>query len=174
MKKSEIVQLVLTGISFVGFIGTAIYANTNNMRMRKVSDKLGVAVDHIIDEADIQIPQRIMDTAMEEAVKKAAKNQVNASAISISADIKDDMCRDIRKRVADCTKTMEDDIRNEYRNRVKNLDLDDIRDQVITEVSNKSMKMVKNGIDDIIDRHNEKLDAAVKVYESLEERFDLS
>ena len=169
----EIILVSTAAVSFAGFVGTAIYAHINAKRLKRLSDRFGVAIDHIVDETDIQIPQEIMDRAMNEAVKKAAKNQVEVSAVTISATIQNDMKRTLREKVEDCTKNLEDDIKAEYRKQIKNLDLDDIRSEVVAEVREKALKMIKSNMDDIIEKHNDELDATARVYESLKEKFDL-
>lgn len=174
MSKLDILLISAAGVSFFGFAGTAIYAHINAKRLKRLSDKFGVAIDHIVDETDIQIPQEIMDRAMNEAVKRAAKNQVDVCAISIATAIKDEMRNDIRKRVDACTSDMESDIKTEYRKQVKNLDMKAIHNEVVAEVSRNANKQVKDAVDDIVERSNDKLETVTRVYESIEERFDLA
>lgn len=169
----DILLASTAAVSFASFVGTAIYAHINAKRLKRLSDKFGIAIDHIVDETDIQIPQEIMDRAMNEAVKKAAKSQVEVSAVTISAGIQNDMKRSLREKVESCTKNLEDDIKAEYRKQIKNLDLDDIRSEVVAEVREKALKMIKSNMDDIIEKHNDELDATARVYESLKEKFDL-
>ena len=169
----EIILASTAAVSFAGFVGTAIYAHVNAKRLKRLSDKFSVAVDHIVDETDIQIPQEIVDKAMNEAVKRAAKNQVEISAIEVTSRIKSDMSVHLREKIEDCTKNLEDDIKAEYRKQIKNLDMDDIRSEVVAEVREKAMKMIKSNMDDIIEKHNDELDATARVYESLKEKFDL-
>ena len=171
--KLDILLISAASVSFAGFVGTAIYAHINAKRLKRLSDKFGVAIDHIVDETDIQIPQEIMDRAMNEAVKRAAKHQVEVSAIEVTSRIKSDMSVHLREKVEDCTKNLEDDIKAEYRKQIKNLDLDDIRSEVVAEVREKALKMIKSNMDDIIEKHNDELDATARVYESLKEKFDL-
>lgn len=171
--KLDILLISAASVSFFGFAGTAIYAHANAKRLKRLSDKFGIAIDHIVDETDIQIPQEIVDRAMNEAVKKAAKSQVEVSAVTISAAIQNDMKRTLREKVEDCTRNLEDDIKAEYRKQIKNLDMEDIRTEVVAEVREKAMKMIKSNMDDIIEKHNDELDATARVYESLKEKFDL-
>ncbi len=173
MNKLDILLISAAGVSFAGFVGTAIYAHVNARRLKCLSNKFGIAIDHIVDETDIQIPQEIIDKAMNEAVKRAAKNQVEVSAIEITSRIKSEMSVHLREKVEACTKNLEDDIKAEYRKQIKNLDLDDIRTEVVAEVREKALKMIKSNMDDIIEKHNDELDATARVYESLKEKFDL-
>lgn len=171
--KLDILLISAAGVSFAGFVGTAIYAHVNAKRLKRLSDKFGIAIDHIVNEADIQIPQEVIDKAMNEAVKRAAKNQVEVSAIEITSRVRSDMSVQLRNKVEYCTKNLEDDIKAEYRKQIKNLDLDDIRTEVVAEVREKALKMIKSNMDDIIEKHNDELDATARVYESLKEKFDL-
>lgn len=171
--KLDILLISAASVSFFGFAGTAIYAHVNARRLKRLSDRFCVAIDHIVDETDIQIPQEIVDKAMKEAVAKAAKNQVEASAIEITSKVRPYMSEHIRNKVEDCTRNLEDDIKAEYRKQIKNLDLDDVRTEVVAEVREKALKMIKSNMDDIIEKHNDELDATARVYESLKEKFDL-
>ena len=67
---------LIAGVLGIGFIGTIIYAIDITRKLDKIQDKLGVSVDELVKRERIDIPDKVIEEAVEKAADREASYKV--------------------------------------------------------------------------------------------------
>ena len=158
--------------SVMSFVGITVYSIATTKKLNKLADKFGVAVDRIADTTDIDIPQQVIDEAMNQAVQKAADKQVRVAATAITTSITADMKKEIKTLVDEASRDLKSDVEKEMKRQVKNVDISEIKKNAIKELKESAAKRMDEELDDIIEKCSDQLDSVNRIYKSIADKME--
>lgn len=158
--------------SVISFVGITVYSIATTKKLNRLANKFGIAVDQISNVSEIDIPQHVIDEAMNQAVQKAADKQVRIAATAITNSISADMRKEIKVLVDDASKDLKRDVEDEMRRQVKNVDISDIKKDVVKELKESAEKRMNEELDDIIEKHSDQLESISRIYKSIADKME--
>lgn len=167
MKQSEAMQI---GCIF-GTVATVIYAIATTTKLRRVADKLDVTVKDLAHTDSIDIPQRMVDCAIEKAVDREVTKQVQKACDTAVSLVRKDMQSQVRSTVNDEFESLKGNVSKEINKQISNLDISAIKREVIAEAKETAAEKFKHDLDDILDKHNEELENVTRIYGAIADKI---
>lgn len=163
MKKSDIMLIV----SLVTSAGALVTSAIGCFKMKKVADKVGITIDNMADNIDVDIPESVISAATDKAVEKAAEK----AAREVTSSIKREFDRDIRSEVRKAVNSEKESIKSEVKEQIKKevgyIDISNVKEEVINEAKSESMERFKADLDAVVSAHNQKLKDTQEIYSSI-------
>lgn len=167
MKTSEVLQLG----AIAGFIGTIIYAIDTTSKLRRVSDKLDLTVRELAHTDQIDIPERMVNAAIEKAVDREVANQVKGACTQAVNGVRKDIRSSVERAVSDEYEDMKGQVAKEISKQIRDIDISAVKRQVIAEAKDTAAQKFKSDLDDILEKHNEELESVTRIYDSIADRI---
>lgn len=167
MKTSEFLQVA----GVIGFIGTIIYAIDTTSKLRLISDKLDVTVKDLAHTDQIDIPERMVNAAIEKAVDREVTAQVKDACSAAVNGVRKDIRSEVQRAVSDEYEDMKGQVSKEISKQIQNIDISAVKRQVIAEAKDTAAQKFKSDLDDILEKHNEELESVTRIYDSIADRI---
>ena len=164
MSRSNDIIGVILGIAGLVGVGYAIGAHT---KLAKVSDRLDKSIDEIADNMEFDIPEELINKALEKAVKVEATMAVDKATNEAISEIK----RDIRSEVQHVINTEYDNLKEtvlkEITSSASKIDVSRVRRDVEEAAEKAALEKFDDNLDDILDKFNNNLSNTAKIYSSI-------
>lgn len=167
IKRSEILQ----GGCILGFIGTIGYAIAVTKKLRDVSVKLDRAVDNLVDTKEIDIPKDMINRSIERAVDREVRMQVGDSCKTAVKNIEKDIKKQIENAVEEEFEKQKGDVSKELKRQISDLDISEIKKEVVREAKDTAANKFKHDLDDILEKHNDELESVTRIYSSIADKI---
>lgn len=129
-------------------------------------------VSEIAKNLSVDIPEKVLEEAVNRAAEEEARSAIyrinNRIINSYEADIRKEVQREIDKQKA----SLKSDVKEELERKVKRIDIDDIRKEVVDEAKDKVARKFEHDLDDILDKHNDELDKINRIYSSIADKLE--
>ena len=152
-----------------GIIGAFVLMIYKSIRTDVVINKLDVATDRLSENMEVSIEDAVVRSAVEKAVDRAAKVQVQACTADIVRYRKNEIDAQVSDAVKSCLSDIASDVKKEASNKVAMLDLREIKKEVLEDLREEAEKKLKDDMDDILDEYKSHLRNIDSVYESVAE-----
>ncbi len=162
---------ILQGGMILGFVSTIAYAISVTVKLHKVSDKLDRAVDNLVDTKEIDIPKDMINRSIERAVDREVKAEVASVCEKAVKDIEKDIRSEVKSNVEAEFNKQKDSIARELKRQVNNLDISEIRREVVREAKDTAANKFKHDLDEILDKHNDELESVTRIYSSIADKI---
>ena len=174
MKNETKMLLKATGCvcSVISFVGITAYSIATTRKLNRLANRFGIAVDQIAKDTNIDIPQEIIDEAMNQAVQKAAEKQVRVAATAITTSVSADMRKEIKTLVDEASTDLKSDVEKEMKRQIKNVDISEIKKNAIKELKESAAKRMDEELDDIIEKCSDQLDSVNRIYKSIADKME--
>lgn len=159
--------------NFVGLLGVAFglvgfgYAMGAHSKMAKISEKLERSIDDLAGNTPIDIPNGMIERAVEKAVALEAKQAVSKATDAAIVAVK----RDIHKQVTDAVESEYSNIKGtvleELVTEASKIDAKRVRADVERAAKEIALEKFDDNLDDILQKKNEELENAIKIYKAV-------
>lgn len=150
----------------VGLIGVG-YALGTHSKMAKISDNLDRSIDELASRMPVDIPNDMIERAVEKAVTAQVKDAVGKATDGIMYDIK----RDIHKQVVDAVEkeysNIKETVLEELVNEASKIDAKRVRSDVERAAKARALEKFDDNLDDILENFNDQLKSTSKIYTSI-------
>lgn len=150
----------------VGLVGVG-YALGTRSKMAKISDNLERSIDELASKTPVDIPNDMIQRAVEKAVALEVKQAVSKATDVVSVEIK----RDIRKQVSDAVESeysnIKDAVLEELVKEAANIDAKRVRADVEKAAKEHVLEKFDGNLDDILENFNDQLKNTSKIYTSI-------
>lgn len=157
----------LLGIT-AGLIGIG-YAMGTHSKMAKISDNLERSIDELAGQMPVDIPNDMIERAVEKAVAYEAKQAVGKATDAVVSNVK----RDIHKQVSDAVESEYSNIKgkvlDEITTEAAKIDVKRVRADVEKAAKERALEKFDDNLDDILDKHNSELENVTKIYKAIAE-----
>lgn len=167
LTKNDILQMGC----ITGFIATIGYAIAVTRRLHEVSNKLDRAVDNLVDTKEIDIPKDMINRSIERAVDREVRMQVGDSCKAATKAVENDIYKEIKSSVEDEFKRQKGDVAKELKRQINDLDISEIKKEVIREAKDTAANKFKHDLDDILEKHNDELESVTRIYSSIADKI---
>ena len=146
----------LLGVT-VGLIGVG-YALGTHSKMAKISEKLDMSIEDLASQTPIDIPDSMIERAVEKAVAYEVKQAVGKATDAVIVDIK----RDVNKQVSDAVESEYSNIKatvlKELTDEAAKIDVKRVRADVEKAAKEHALEKFDDKLDDIVDEFKEKVE----------------
>lgn len=159
--------------NLVGLVGIALgllgigYAIGTRSKMAKISEKLDRSIDELANNATVDIPNDMIERAVEKAVAERARTSIGKATDTIVADVK----KDIHKQVSDAVESEYSDIKSvvlkELTDEAAKIDAKRVRADVERAAKERALEKFDDNLDDILKNFNDQLKNTSKIYTSI-------
>lgn len=161
--KETIVGVVGLGTGLIG-IG---YSLATWSKMAKVSERLDHSIDDLATNMDIDIPQDMIDKALEQAVALEAKKAVERATRDAMDTLKRDIHTTVSNAVEEEYKTIRDSVLDKTVQAAAKIDIARVTRDVERAAQEKALSTFQANLDGILNTFNENLNNTAKIYNSI-------
>lgn len=155
----------LLGIT-AGLVGVG-YALGTHSKMAKISENLDRSIEDLASRTPVDIPNDMIERAVEKAVAYEVKQAVNKTTDHIIVDVK----RDIHKQVSDAVESeysnIKDVVLKELTEEAAKIDVKRVRADVEKAAKEQALEKFDDNLDDILENFNDQLKNTSKIYTSI-------
>lgn len=130
-----------------------------NTAIENASNELGLTKDDISDELKTQ--------AVQDAVEKVANNVTRSLSYDIKREAKNLVNDHVEHLVKEESEPIKRDIRKKLEREIDSINLEDIKDDIISKAACDAETKFENELDGIIQKHTDKLEEMTRVYTSI-------
>lgn len=156
-------KLVL-GLAFISAGASVAGAICNHLKLRKELDKMARSMANSVD---VKVPEEVVNKAINIAVDREVSN----CAIKAARDASNMIASDIRKKAEVAVNNEYANIRNDVKSaltkKVGDLDISEIREEVVEKAKDEAATRFKNDLDKVLDTYSENLKNVGKIYQSI-------
>lgn len=150
----------------VGLIGVG-YALGTRSKMARISEKLDRSIEDLAGQLPVDIPQGIIDRAVEKAVAVEVKQVVGKITDTVTVELK----RDIHKRVSDAVEgeysNVKESVLEELVAAASKIDVRRVREDVEKAAKEHAIEKFDDNLDGILENFNDQLKHTSKIYTSI-------
>lgn len=166
MKGNFDTLLGLAGIC-IGFIGVG-YAFGARKKLNDISDMLDKSIDELSESTEVEIPDCMIERAVEQAVNREARDAVRKSTDKVVTDIEATIKSEVSSAVASERAKIEESVKKEIEKKVANIDISSLRRDVVKEAKEAAAEKLDDSMEEILEKFNDELHSISKIYKSIE------
>lgn len=149
----------------LGAVGYAVYANR---KLDRVADRFDIAtIDLSKDISDVHIEEDVINRAVHIAVDRQAKKAAEDAANDIRKTTNADIKVMVKKEIDDVKDSIHDKTISEIERQVGNIDISNIRKEVINRAKDKAAEKFEDDLDEILEKYNKDLENVSKIYNTI-------
>ena len=167
--KTNLDSFVGVGICVLGLVGVG-YAVGVRSRMKSVCDKLDITIDRLANDTDIDIPDKIIDQAVQRAVERESYNAVKRATDEVTCDIK----REIESRVVAVKQQYDiisDGVTDQIAKNVAKIDESRLKKEVVQKAKEQIAEKFDDKLDGLLEEFNGNLQNVGRIYKSIAKSF---
>lgn len=158
---------------FVGILGVTVgligvgYAMGSHSKMAELSKKLDTSIDELANNTVVDIPDEMIERAVEKAVTREVKQAVSKATDVAVAAVK----RDMHKQVSDAVESEYSDIKEtvleELTTAAAKIDAKRVRADVERAAKEHAIKKFDDNLDDILEGHKREIENVTRIYKTI-------
>lgn len=164
-RNDEIISIV---IGIAGLVGVG-YAIGTHTKLAKVSERLDKGINELADDMEFDIPEELINKAVEKAVQVEAKKAVERATNETVAAVKKDIRFEVEQAVDKEYERIKDTILEELTASASKIDVSRVRRDVEKAAKEAALEKFDDNLDDILEKFNDSLDNTTKIYSSIRE-----
>lgn len=149
-------------------IGYSMYVNK---KMERLADKIDKAVDDLSEDITVDISDNLIEKATDRAVEREVGRSVKIAVASVSKDIRNDIHKEVKSSVQAAYSDIKSNVSKEVERQVGNIDISDVRKEVVEKGKQAALDKLNTSLDDILDKFNQDLHNVSRIYESIANRM---
>lgn len=160
MSKLDWKNIVVGAIGLLG-LGYGIAMHT---KLAKVSERLDKSIDDLADNTEIDIPEALINKAVEKAVTSEAKKAVEKATTNALAELKRDIQNAVSAAVDKEYENIKDTVLKKATDEAAKIDTARVRRDVEKAAYDTAMEKFNVNLGDILDKFNDNLNNVSKIY----------
>ena len=169
-KNNEIIR-ILFGISGLVGIGYAIGTHT---KLAKVSERLDRSIDEIANNMEFDIPEELVNKAVEKAVEAEAKRAVELATRESITALKREIHSQVSTTVNNEYGNLKDSVLKEITSEAAKIDVSRVRRDIEKAAEEAALEKFDDNLDDILEKFNNSLDSTSRIYSSIRDAITKS
>ena len=170
MTKNDFINYLFGAAGLIG-VGYGICAHT---KLSKVSNRLDKSIDDLADGTDIDIPEELVNKAVEKAVQAEAKRAVERATNETISAMKKDIHAEVQREVNKEYDSIKNSVLKEITASASKIDAFKVRRDVEEAAKKAALDKFDDNLDDILEKFNENLDNTSRIYSSIRETLTKS
>ena len=157
--------ICLVGVA-AGLLGLG-YAMGTHSKMAKISENLDRSIDELAGRTPVNIPDSMIERAVERAVLAEVKHVVGKATDVIATDVKKDMHKQISDAVESEYSNLKGTVLEELVSAASKIDVRRVRSDVEKAAKEHALEKFDDNLDDILENFNDQLKSTSKIYTSI-------
>ena len=170
MKNSNLDLIVGIGVFVAGIFGVG-YAIGTRSKVNRLCEKLDASIDNLSDDIQVDIPDKMVQRAVEAAVKKEVAAAVKLATDEVIASAERDIRKEVTAEVERQYTTISDGVTTEIATRVARIDEGKLRKEVVEKAKEQIADKFDDKLDDLLEEFNGNLQNVGKIYKSIAKSF---
>ena len=170
MKNSNLDLIVGIGVFVAGIFGVG-YAIGTRCKVNRLCEKLDTSIDNLSDDIQVDIPDKMVQRAVEAAVKKEVAAAVKLATDEVIASAERDIRKEVTAEVERQYTTISDGVTTEIATRVARIDEGKLRKEVVEKAKEQIADKFDDKLDDLLEEFNGNLQNVGKIYKSIAKSF---
>lgn len=150
----------------VGLIGVG-YAIGTRSKMAKISDTLNCSIDELANRTEIDIPEEMINRAVEKAVAIEAKRAVVKATNDALKDVKKDIHRQVSDAVESEYSNIKESVLKEITYEAAKIDVKRVRADIENAAKKHALDKLDDNLDNILEKFNGDLENVSRIYKSI-------
>lgn len=163
MRNDNMVNILFGIVGLVG-IGYAIGTHT---KMAKISDRLDKSIDELANGVEVDIPDEIINKAVEKAIDSEAKRAVELATKETIVNFKNEIHNQVRTSIQDEYDKIKESVLNEVSAEAAKIDISRVRRDVERYAKEAAVKKFDDNLDNILEKFNDNLNNTSRIYSSI-------
>lgn len=153
-------------VGAIGLLGLG-YGIAMHTKLAKVSERLDKSIDDLADNTEIDIPEALVNKAVEKAVTSEAKKAVEKATTNALAELKRDIQTAVSAAVDKEYENIKDTVLKKATDEAAKIDTARVRRDVEKAAYDTAMEKFNVNLGDILDKFNDNLNNVSKIYSSM-------
>lgn len=170
MKDDKINLMIGLGGVIVGLVGIG-YAIGSRKKLNDICDRLNTTIDDISDDLEVTIPNKLVEEAVDKALKFEADRRVKHEVDKVITDIREDIEQKVTKAVCDKYGDITAEVSGQVSSELTKLDMESMRIRIREDAETTVARKFDGQLDDILEKFNTDLDNISKIYTSIARRM---
>jgi hypothetical protein len=149
-----------------GLVGIG-YGFAMRSKLSKVSERLDTSINDLADNMEIDVPDAIMNEAIEKAVTVEAKKAVQAATKEALDDLKRNIHDTVSAAVEKEYANIKDSVLRETTDAASKINVERVRKDIETAAHKQAMAKFNDNLDDILGHFNDNLNNVSRIYSSM-------
>lgn len=168
---SRTIQMIGNGISIlIGAAGVG-YGWATQRKMNQVAERLDVTIKDFAKDTNVTIDEALAEAVLKQACEQAAKRTINSLSTEVRSDFRKEIREEVKKEVKAQYEGLKDSVKVEIDRQVNDIDIDEVREKVVKEATEKTMHKLDGCLDTVLDKYNHELNNVGKIYQSIADNF---
>lgn len=150
----------------LGLIGIG-YGIGMHSKMAKISEKLDCSIEELASKTPIDIPNNMIERAVEKAVADQAKESVGKATDVAVAAVKRDIHKQINDAVEEEYSNIKESVLEEVVAEAAKIDVKRVRADIEKAAKERAMEKFDDNLDDILAGHTRELENVTKIYRAI-------
>lgn len=164
MRNSNDIFCILFGIAGLVGIGYAVGTHT---KLSKVSERLEKGIDDIANDMEFDIPEELVNMAINKAVQTEAKKAVELTARESISELKREIHSQVFTAINNEYGNLKDSVLKEITTEAAKIDVSRVRRDVEKSAEEAALRKFNDNLDDILEKFNDSLDSTSRIYSSI-------
>jgi len=163
-------SLVSLGIFGLGLVAVG-YAIALHSRMKAVAEKLDTSIEKIANDAEIEIPSKVIDQAVQKAVDRESYTAVRRATDFVVDDLRKEISDRVSTAVQASYDSIADDVTSAIAKNVAKIDEERLKKDVIAKAKRQIADKFDDKLDGVLEEFNGNLQNVSRIYESIAKSF---
>ena len=162
---------VIFGSLIVTNLVALFIAGYEASKLKEVKDELEKGVTKIVN-GEVEISDEYIDKCVDRAVDREVRYQVNKATEKCISGIIKSFETEVKNLVEDEFKIQQYDVKKEMQRQIGQIDIRDIKREVVREAKDAAAKKLKADLEDISDKYTEQLDSMTSIYSTIASKIE--
>lgn len=152
----------------IGLAGTCAAIYSGN-KANKLAKKVGMTIDKLQENTEVEVSEEIIQRAAEKAAKRAADEEVTRATKAAVEDLTTYMKEAIEEQVNDIYDDSKEAVTEEMRHQVSRISINGLKEEIKRETKKAMLGKLEDSMDDILSGYNDNLNSIKTIYSSIAE-----
>ena len=158
------------GVFGLGLIAIG-YAIGVHSRMKAVADKLDTSIDKIANDAEVEIPSKLIEHAVQKAVDRESYTAVRRATDVVVESLKREISDQVSTAVKASYDSIADNVTSEIAKNVAKIDEARLKKEVVAKAKEQIVEKFDDKLDDLLEEFNGNLQNVSRIYKSIAKSF---
>lgn len=168
LSKISPINVLCVGVSCAALL----YSRWSNKRLEKVCDNLDRAVDDLVDkDLNIDISHEIVESVVERQVSAFVNSTMPTYVANARTEAVKSFKAEVQREINAQYNDIKSEVRREVADKVKHIDINDIKKQVIADAKQEAANRFHDELDDVLSKFNRQLEDVGTIYSSIADKM---
>ncbi|MBR1703143.1 MAG: hypothetical protein IJ716_14545 [Lachnospiraceae bacterium] len=147
--------------------GALAYSIYQGVKMSKVLNKLGLAIDGISDMDIPEIKNEMINSVVQQAVEREVRSGVQKASEAAIKSVRNDISAEVQSSVRNAYNDVREDVKKQLEKQVGEVSIERVRREVVEKAKDRAAEKFESDLTDILQKYNDDLRNVSRIYSSI-------